>query len=150
MKMPTLIVMAAALLMAAASPPEKGGSPRKDQQEASARKVKELQKERIATLEKLVDQLTKLARAGRVEFAEAMEARRRLLQAELDAAEKGADRISLYKKALDSLAKYEQLANVRWQAGRATETTVLKIKARRLEVEIQLERAKAKAKDPTK
>ncbi len=151
MKMPALILVAVtALLPASPASPQAVAAdpPAKDQAEASAQKVKDLQKERIATLQELVDVLTKLAQASRVEVGEATQARVLLLRAELDAAEKGADRVALYEKAVDSLRKYEELARAQVAAGRATEAAVLKVKARRLEAEIELEQAKAKdAKD---
>ena len=81
-------------------------------------------------------------------FEELIEVRLLLLQAELNHAEKGADRISLYKKAIDSMKQYEKLGDTKVQGGRMTPATALKIKAKRLEVEIQLEQAKEKeAKD---
>jgi RNA polymerase sigma-70 factor (ECF subfamily) len=131
-------------------PPEKRataedkGIPSSKEIDESAKKVKELRKERITTLKDLVEGLTVLYRNARIEYGELLDARMLLLQAELDAAEKGADRIALYEKAVDSLKQYEELANAKVRAGRAPGTTVLGIKARRLEVEIQLEQAKAK------
>jgi outer membrane protein TolC len=71
-----------------------------------------------------------------------------LFKAELETAEKGSDRISLYKKIVDSLNQYEELAKVQLGVGKVTTGDVLKIKARRLEFEIQLEQEKMKeAKD---
>jgi len=145
MRMPALIltVLAAALLIAPARPQDKGNPARKDQAEESARKIKELQKERIAILKAMVDQVTKLVQTGRASFDEACEARLLLLKAELDAAEKESDRITLYKNFVDVLKEFESWAEQRWQAARGTQAAVLKIKARRLEAEILLERAKA-------
>jgi outer membrane protein TolC len=139
-----LTVAAATVLAAPAHARDRVNLPLKEPAEESAKKIKELQKERIATLKELVDVLTKLAQNGRVEIGEALEARLLLLNAELGAAEKGADCIALYKKAIDALKEYEELADARVKAGRGTVATGLNIKARRLEVEIQLEKAKAK------
>jgi hypothetical protein len=144
MGMPALIL---ALLLAPAISPD---GPALAGGEESAKKIKELQKERIATLKQLVDGLAQLAPHGRADFGELIEARLLLLQAELDVAEKGEDRLALYKKAIESLGQYEQWANARVQAGRANTTTVLKIKARRLEAQIWLEQAKAKEATPSK
>ncbi|WP_161967349.1 hypothetical protein [Fimbriiglobus ruber] len=71
-------------------------------------------------------------------------ARMSLLKAELDAAEKESDRIALYKKTLDALKKYEEVATARKAAARGTELSTLKVKARRLEIEISLEQANIK------
>jgi hypothetical protein len=144
--MPALIltVMAATLLMAPASPQARVNLSRKDQTEESAKKVKELQKERIATLKEMVDQTTNLFQNARVSFEEVCEARLLVLKAELDAAEKQSDRITLYKKIVDVLKEYEQSANAQREFARRTPADILKVKARRLEAEINLERAKAK------
>jgi hypothetical protein len=129
----------AAILMTAAQ--EK---PSKEQIEASAKKIKELRKERITTLKEAVDVSSKLAQSGRLEVWEAMEDRMALLKAELEAAEKESDRIALYKQAVASLKDYEAVARARFNAGRGTELPLFRIKAKRLEVEIQLEQATVK------
>lgn len=105
-------------------------------------RVKELQKERIAALRETADVSMKLAQSARVELSEALEDRINLLKAEVDAAENGADRIALYKKAIDSLKEYEAMAKTRFEAGRGTQVAMLRVKARRIEVEIALERLK--------
>jgi len=146
MRMPALIliVMAATLPMAPASSQDKGNPPRKDQTDESAKKVKELQKERIATLKQLVDQLTTQYRNNRVSFEEVLEATLLVLKAELDAAEKEADRITVYKNTVDVLKQYEETAKARFESARGSAHSVLKVRARRLGAEIDLERAKAK------
>jgi outer membrane protein TolC len=146
MRTPALIltVMAATLLMAPASPQARVNLSRKDQAEESAKKVKELQKERIATLKQMADQTTKLFQHGSVSFEELCEARLLVLKAELDAAEKESDRITLYKNIVDVLKEYETWADGRFKSARGTMISVLKVKAKRLEAEINLERAKAK------
>jgi hypothetical protein len=146
MRMPALIliVMTATLPMAPASPQDKVNPPRKDQAEESAKKIKELQKERIATLKQLADQTTKQFQSGTVSLEEAIVARLLLHKAELDAAEKESDRIALYKNIVDELQKAEMIADANVKAAQGTMSTVLKVKARRLEAEIDFERAKAK------
>ncbi len=143
-------VMAAALLIAAASPRETVGKSRKDQHEESAKKVKELQKERIATLKEMAEALAKLFQHGNVTYGEVAEARTLLFKAELDAAEKESERITLYQKRVQALKEAEKLAEQRVKAAIGTRATVLKIKAMRLEAEIDLERAKAKAAKETR
>jgi hypothetical protein len=146
MRMPALIltVMAATLLIAPASPQDGVNSSRKDKTEESAKKVKELQKERIATLMEIVDATTKRFQSGQGSFEEVLEARLLVHKAELDAAEKESDRITLYKNIVDQLKKYETFAVDSVKAARMLRSTFLKVKARRLEAEINLERAKAK------
>jgi hypothetical protein len=153
MKMPALILVAAAASLSAApaSPKDGASPPTKEQIKASEQKIAELQKKRIAILKDQVDDVTQvvaLPRASGDYFGEAVEGTLLLLQAELGAAEKEADRISLYKKAAGSLKKYEELANDQVKAGNTAGATVLKIKARRLELEIRLEQAKAKEAKP--
>jgi hypothetical protein len=146
MKMRTLILVAATVIVPVASVRSQDGVvPAREPAETSAQKIKNLQKERIATLKELVDGLDVLVKAARADFGELLEARLLLLQAELNAAEKGEERIALYKKTIDSFNQYEEWAKERVRAARANQTIVLRIKARRLEVEIQLEQAKAKA-----
>ncbi|MBN9121081.1 MAG: TolC family protein [Planctomycetes bacterium] len=139
-----LTLAAAAPLTAPADARDKADPPRKESVEESAKKVKELQKERTAVLQKLVDQATTQYESGRGSYEEVLEARLQLLQAELDVAEKPSDRVALYTKAVDALKAYEELAGAQVKAGRGTSAAVLKIKARRLEVEIQLEQTKIK------
>jgi hypothetical protein len=73
-------------------------------------------------------------------MGELIEARMTLLQAELDVAEKEADRITLYKMALLQLTQYYEMAKSVVRAGRGTELDVLRVEATRLEIEIALER----------
>src|SRR5262249_43027192 len=94
---------------------------RKDQAEESAKKVKELQKERIATLKEMRDAISKLFQSGHASFDAVLEARQLLLKAELDGAEKESDRITLYKNFVDESKKIENLAEARVKAGQATQ-----------------------------
>jgi membrane fusion protein (multidrug efflux system) len=146
MRTPALIlaVVAATLLTAPASPQDRVNLSRKEQREKSARKVKDLQKERIATLKALADLNTRLFQRGRASFEAVLEARVRIFEAELDAAEKESDRITLYKNFVDVLKEYEEVANQRVKTGQGTEASVFKVKARRLEAEIHLEQTKVK------
>jgi RNA polymerase sigma factor (sigma-70 family) len=125
-------------------PQDKANPPSTNRAEVMGEKVKNLQKERVATLKEVVDTSLRLARVARLEVGEAMEDRMALLKAELEVAEKESDRVALYKQTLDALTEYEKLARAQKEAARGTESTVLRVKARRLEVEICLEQAKAK------
>ena len=86
------------------------------EQTDSAKKVKELQKERIATLKKAAEVSLALAQSGRLEVWEAVEDRVALLKAELEVAETEADRVTLYKKILEDLKVYEAVAKARFEA----------------------------------
>ena len=146
MRKPALIlaVMAATLLMAPASPQDKVNPPRKDRTEESAKKIKEFQRERIATLRQLVDENSRLRDRRQASFEEVAEARLLLLNAELDAAEKESSRITLYKSIVDVLKEGEKFAEDAVKTGGGTPVRIFKVRAMRLEAEINLERAKAK------
>jgi hypothetical protein len=135
-----LTVMAVFLLMAPASPQDKVNPSRKNQAEKSAKKIKELQKERIAILKGEADQITKLFQMGRVSFEEVYEAKRLLLMVELVAAEQESDRITLYKNTVGELKKIENFAEAKVKSGRGTQASAVKVKAG----QINLEQAKAK------
>jgi hypothetical protein len=139
MRMFALIVVATLATAAGAQ-----DVPPRQELDASSKRVKELQQERIATLKTVVEMGMKLTTVGHFEIRDVSEARMTLLKAELDAAEKESDRIALYKEALDSLKQYEALAKAAKEAAKATELDKLAIKSRRLEVEIWLEQAKTK------
>jgi hypothetical protein len=134
------LITAVVLLKAANARQE----PSKNAVEVSAKKVKGLQTERIACLKSAADVSMRLAQKARIELSDALEDRMTLLAAELDAAETESERLSLYRKAVDSLSGLEEVAKARMEAARGTELNLHRIKARRLEVEIQLERAKIK------
>jgi hypothetical protein len=120
-----------------------GKAPPKAPTDESA-KIKELRKQRIDTLTKLVEQLEALYRNGRVGYEQPLEGQQLLLEAQLNAAEKESERIELYKQAVAVLTTYEKLAATRHEAGRGTEAAILRIRASRLEIEIRLEQARAK------
>ena len=116
----------------------------------SATKIKDLQKERIATLRELVEISTRLYQSGRGSYGEALDALVLLHKAELEAAEKESDRIALYKNFVELLKNHEKLAESQMEAARGNGTAILKFKAKRLEAEIQLEQALAKEARPNK
>jgi hypothetical protein len=107
-----------------------------------ANNLKELQKERIATLKDVMDVSFKLAKSGRLEIQDVLEDRMNLLKAELETAEKKPDRITLYKEAIESIKDFEALAKDRMLRGTGTALASLKVKAARLEIEIALEKVK--------
>ncbi len=140
MRMPSPVpaVLLAALLIAPAV------SRGDDKAEDAGTKIKELQKERLATLKELAEQMDTLFKHARVSFEETYEARVLLLEAELEIAAREPERIMLYKNFIDVLKGYEALAAERYRAARGTQAAVLKVKARRLAAEIELEREKMK------
>ena len=144
MKATALIVMlmATTLVVSAANSQDKGGIKNQDE---STQKIKELQKEQIATLKEMTEAAAELFRRGAASVDEIYEARTLLFQAELDAAETDADRIKLYEGLVTTMKDYEELAIARKMAARGTHVAVLKVKARRLQAEIALERLKANA-----
>lgn len=135
------MLIAAAILLTAADGPSMGAN---EDPEGSAKKIAELNKERITTLTNAAEVSTKLAQIARVEASEAMEDQMALLKAEAEAAETESERLVLYTDAVKSLKELEELAQAQKQAARATELPRLRIKAKRLEIEILLERAKSK------
>jgi len=118
--------------------------PPKPEPETSTEILKELRKERNAVLKSAAEVSMRLAQAARIEVSEALVDSMALLEAELDAAETNSERLSLYKKTVDSLKELEGLAKAQKEAARGTELSLLRIKAKRLEVEIRLERSKLK------
>lgn len=114
------------------------------QSEESVKKIKDLQKERIAVLKDLVEQTTIQYKSALSSFEEVWDAKILLLKAELEGAEKESERIAIYKETIDTLKQYEERARAQVESGRGTNAVVLKIKAKRLEIEILLEQAKMK------
>jgi len=135
-----IVIVAAGTFLPSARAQDKGNQALK-----SADKVKELQQERIATLKAMADVETALLKTGKTSPEAVLEARVLLGEAELDAAEKESDRITVLKNLVDVLKELEQTAKARKNAAEGTEAAVLKVKARRLEAEIRLEQARAKA-----
>lgn len=124
------------------APPDKTGPAATPERASESARVLELRKERITTLNEVFAASLTLAKKGRGEFGDALDARATLFRAELEIAEKEADRVALYKTALESLKELEQLAAARTAAAQGTELDVLKAKAKRLEIEIALAKYK--------
>jgi membrane fusion protein, multidrug efflux system len=145
MRIPALILAVAAgtLLFALASAQDGGSQSSKQETRQSADKVKELQKERIATLKAMTDVETRLHQNGKASPEAVLEARVLVCEAELDAAEKESDRITVLRNLVEVLKEHEEVAKARKKSAEGTEVSVLKVKARRLEAEIRLERAQA-------
>jgi hypothetical protein len=119
-------------------------------QETTARHIKELQKERLVTLKKLVYELAQRVKTTPADFEELIDSRRLLLQAELETAESASDRVAFYKQAADALKEYESWAEEQRTRARTTAVVPLTVKARRLEAEIDLEKVQRKDGEPEK
>ena len=141
---PLLVAAASGLLASPARPQDGEKSSPEKRADVSTQKVRELQKERIATLKDLADVLAALYQKGAVEASVVGEAKLMLFQAEMEVAATEADRVAICQKTVDALKEMEAMAKAHKQAARGTEASVLMFKALRLEAEIKLEQAKSK------
>ena len=107
-------------------------------------RVKALLKERRDELRQAFKARTKEHLAGRVATDALMEVSRLLVQAELEAAEKPADRVAALQAHLDVARDVEKLVKARHDAGRCPVTDLHLARAARMEVEIALLRAGGK------
>ena len=137
-----LTVAVAMLPMPPASAQDKGEASSSQETEKSTDKVKELQQERIATLKAVAEMETLLYQRSKTSLEDVHEAKVLVCEAELDAAEKESDRITVLQNLVEVLKQYEELAKVRKQNAQGTEAAVLKAKARRLQAEIRLKQAR--------
>jgi membrane fusion protein (multidrug efflux system) len=143
MRIPALILaLASGTLLLVPSRAQDGKPPSSKQETRQASdKVKELQKERIVTLKSMAEIETLLHKNGKASSEAALEAKVLVCDAELDAAEKEPDRITVLKSLVKVLKEYEEITKARKVSAEGTEVAVLKVKARRLEAEIRLEQA---------
>jgi membrane fusion protein (multidrug efflux system) len=145
-----LAVTAATFLLAPASAQDGENRSIKHVTQQSADKIKELQKERIATLEAMADIETRLHQVNKASMESMLEARISVCEAKLSAAENESDRITILKDLVELFKKHEELAKARGQFAKGTEASVLKVHAMRLEAEIRLEQARAGRQDQAK
>ena len=152
MRTPTLLVtlLFAALLYTLARGEDATSQPPQSKIEESAKSVQELQKERMAVLNELVDDAANTFRSSPLPVAEEADAYLMLSRAELEAAENESERLSSYSRLLARLNQLEEIASARKAAARGTTFSVLKVKALRLEAEINLKRAKARVAEEAK
>ncbi len=116
-----------------ASPPDKKDA-----------KLKELLKERLATLRALVKVTEADYRTGKVSFERLHQATMAMLHAELELCESDKERITVLEKVVAQTKGYEKNALQRYNVGFAPQSDARRAKAARLEAEIALERVKAK------
>lgn len=149
MKLPALIVTVIVIVsgtglwISAANSQDDALASRKSKREESARKVKELQTERLTALKDLAEVMHALYRKVRVDADRVYDAQQLLLRAQVELAEDDSDRIKLYEKFVDVMKDYEEIAVTRKQAAQGTQLEVLKAKAIRLEAEIALEKVRS-------
>jgi hypothetical protein len=143
MKATALIVMlmATALVVSAANSQDTAGANKPDE---SAKKIKDLQKERLDVLAAMAESAGILAKQARVSLENACEAQQQLLQAQIEYADNDAQRARFYESYIEALKQYEELAKARKEGARGTEISILNARAGRLGAEIALERLKAK------
>lgn len=119
-------------------------SPRASAQEPKAGKLKELLKERHATLKEIAAQTARAYQTRGVPIERLHEAEEAVLKAELDLCDSDKERIAVLEK-LVALAKGQEEREMELvKAGSVPGTALLRAKANRLEAEIALERAKSK------
>ena len=127
----------------ALEPPKDGvAPPAKDQPKGVAR-VRELQKERLALLRQLADQLAVANKGGETSVAAVLEARRDVLAAELELCETHKERLAVLEKALELAKEIETNTDRAVQAHTVPGSHLLKVRANRLQAEIELEKEKA-------
>jgi hypothetical protein len=107
-------------------------------------KLKELLKERLATLKEVVKLTTADYQTGKVSFERLQLASEALLHARLELCDSDKERITVLEEAVALAKESEKNATQRYKAGTASQSDALMATAARLEAEIALERAKGK------
>jgi Barrel-sandwich domain of CusB or HlyD membrane-fusion len=115
------------------------------QQDKSDAKLKELLKERLATLRSLVKLVTAEYQSGKVSMDRVHQATTAMLQAQLELCESDKERIAVLEEGAALAKGEEKMAMQRYQTGNASQSDALMATAARLEAEIALERAKTAA-----
>jgi uncharacterized protein (TIGR03067 family) len=113
-------------------------------QELKDGKIKELLKERLDVLKGLVKVAETACLSGTMTYADLAQANARLTSAELELCTTDKERLAVLEAAVAVARGYEKVVEQQYNAGRATQASVLNAKANRLETEIAVERAKAK------
>lgn len=105
-------------------------------------KIKELQKQHVATLYEVRTAMKAMFLAGAAGFDEVLTANLAALDADLDLAETQEQRIKLLGDAVTQAREFEETITKMFQTGQANRVDVLRTTAGRLEREIALERAR--------
>jgi outer membrane protein TolC len=106
--------------------------------------VNKLQEERIATLRDAAKLATELYARGMSTPEEVNRCNQQLVEAELDAATSGKQRVEILQNAFTDARRAEELATQQYQAGLITQLGRLEAKAYRLRMEIDLAKEMAK------
>jgi outer membrane protein TolC len=105
-------------------------------------KLRQLQKERVATLKEQLQGLYERVKIGKEPLIDFIEAIRELADAEFDLAETREQRLTAVEGMVNRLREGEQETEQLQRAGLQTKQGVAQIKAARLKAEIQLEKLK--------
>jgi RNA polymerase sigma factor (sigma-70 family) len=108
-------------------------------------KVKDLLRERLATLQQIADFTTKEFDAGKGSFVRVYQVQMALHNAELELCETDNQRLEILKRIVAEAHRYEEMMLPQFRGGLKSPTEYLQARVARLEAEIALERAKAKA-----
>jgi hypothetical protein len=127
----TLTLLSAGLLLAA-----------DDSQGDARRKIRELHKEYIATLQQAADLLTAEYKNDRRSYEELFQGRLLVLKAKLDAAETGAERVKFREGIVEMMKEKEARLVEALKFEKVDALKVLNAKADRIKAEIALEEAK--------
>jgi outer membrane protein TolC len=112
----------------------------------SAAEVRKLQEKRRDLLREALAVREKLYQVARAELREVLETSKRLLTAELELAESGAERIAAHEKQFEKAQALVEVAKARRAAGRGNAADVLDAQAFSLEAQIGLLKAGGKLK----
>ena len=109
---------------------------------ADEARVKELQKERLDVLKKIVELKDQAFRHGEVPFLDRSHAYQQMFEAELALCDNDADRIKVREKMLEQAKEDEELVSRLARAGEVGPFDFPTVVAKRLAIEIELERLK--------
>jgi hypothetical protein len=141
----TLTVIFAGLLLATGLL-RAAGDPAAD----ASQKIRELHKQRIATLQQAADLLNTEYKDDRRSYDELCQGRLLLVYAKLAAAETGEDRVKLHESIVAMMKEKEDLLVQALKLDNVDALNVLNAKAERLKAELGLEEARISAGKPAK
>lgn len=108
--------------------------------EDSARRLRELHRERVETLQQWIQDLESQKSNRQVSRDEMMQTNLQLLRAQLDAAQTTDERMTLHQNIVDLMSEWEDMADQVVKKAHAEKSFYLKAKAERLKAEIDMER----------
>jgi RNA polymerase sigma factor (sigma-70 family) len=131
-----------------AKQPPAGAQPA--QKSTNDAKVRELLKERLATLKELVIFAEKAFQSGRGSPDDVAQARIQVARTELELCDTNKERVAVHERIVAFAKEWETAVKVRYDAGQTPVNEVLKARVFRLDAEIDLERARAKIAEKAK